>query len=261
MEATKNQLVESEKMASLGNLVSGVAHEVNTPLGVGVTIASHLQDKTQYLLAAVKNNQLKRSELEQYCTDCDESCRLLLANLERAAKLISSFKLIAVDQSCDDVRVFKMSVYLQEVFLSLRHTLKNSAIAIAIEIDDPINEPLIETFPGAISQISNNLVKNAFIHAFSKGSQEGKILFNLVYEKDTILLTVSDNGAGMTETVCSKIFEPFYTTKRGEGGSGLGLSIVYNLVVHQLKGCITCQSTIGKGSSFIVKLPLKMQLK
>ncbi|WP_094751620.1 sensor histidine kinase [Psychromonas sp. CD1] len=260
MEATKDQLVESEKMASLGSLVSGVAHEVNTPLGIGVTIASHLQCEAQKLLEKVKGNKLKRSELDNYCLENNESCQLLLANLERAAKLISSFKLIAVDQSCDDVRTFKMSEYLQEVFLSLRHTLKNSAVSIEIKIEDPENEPLIETIPGAISQISNNLVMNAFIHAFVQGKKEGEITFNLVYEKNVILLTVSDNGLGMEEKVRAKIFEPFYTTKRGEGGSGLGLSIVYNLVVHQLKGSIKCQSTLGEGSSFLVRLPLKIKL-
>ncbi|AGH80537.1 multi-sensor signal transduction multi-kinase [Psychromonas sp. CNPT3] len=259
MEATKNQLVESEKMASLGNLVSGIAHEVNTPLGVGLTIASHLQDETQSLLKSLENDQLKRSELEMYGVDCEQSCRLLLTNLQRAAKLISSFKLIAVDQCCEDVRIFKMSEYLQEVFLSLQHALKGSAISLEITIADPKNEPLIETLPGAISQITTNLVMNAFIHGFSQGQKEGKIIFNLEYEKGVMLLTVSDNGLGMAPDVCKKIFEPFYTTKRGNGGSGLGLSIVYNLVVHQLKGRITCQSELGKGSVFLVKFPFKRQ--
>lgn len=257
MELTRNQLVEAEKMASLGNLVSGVAHEVNTPLGVSVTLASHLQDETTDLLNNVESGQLKRSDLERYCSESNENCQLLLSNLARAANLIRSFKQVAVDQGCEEVRSFKVSQYLQEILLSLHHKLKKTQIQVNIEA--PENEIEVQTYPGALAQIVTNLVMNAFIHAFDNGQESGQILFSIEFDNSNVLLKVSDDGKGMEKYVCDKIFEPFFTTKRGSGGSGLGMNIVYNLVVHQLLGTISCQSSIGKGSTFLLQFPMRIE--
>ncbi|MFT6985750.1 MAG: signal transduction histidine kinase [Psychromonas sp.] len=259
MESTRNQLVEAEKMASLGDLVCGVAHEVNTPLGVSVTLASHLHGETANLHKKVENGQLKRSELECYCNEVNENCQLLLSNLARAANLIRSFKQVAVDQGCDEVRTFKISDYIKEVLLSLHHKLKKTDIHVRFEV--PENEQEVHTYPGAVAQIVTNLVMNALIHGFDNGLKSGEILFSIEFDESNVMLTVSDNGNGMEVDVCDKIFDPFFTTKRGSGGSGLGMNIVYNLVVHQLLGSISCTSRIGEASTFLLCFPIRVDVK
>ena len=255
MEETKHQLAENEKMASLGNLVGGVAHEVNTPLGISVTLGSFLQDGIKLLQKNIESGNLKRSDLDNYCTESLESCELLLSNLDRAANLISSFKQVAVDQSSGEMRSFKLSEYTDEVLVSLRPFIKKSNIE--VEVHAPINEPTLNSCPGSIAQIITNLVMNAVIHGFNNGKNNGKIDFIFVAKKDSMLMTVCDDGVGMPDEVTHKIFEPFYTTKRGNGGSGLGMSIVYNLVVHQLQGSIKCQSELGHGTRFTICLPME----
>ena len=259
MQTTQNHLIAAENMASLGKLVSGVAHEVNTPLGLGVTLASHLQDENNQLLQKIDSGKLKRSELENYCSESSENCQILLANLQRAAKLVRSFKQVAVDQSSEELRFLKISEYLQEVLLSLHHKLKKTQIQVVI--DAPENEIEVQTYPGALAQIITNLVFNAFIHAFDNGQESGQILLSIEYEKDNVKLKVEDNGKGMKQEICDRIFEPFFTTRRDSGGSGLGLSIVYNLVVHRLLGTISCQSSIGKGSTFLLMFPTRIESK
>jgi len=259
MKATRDKLVEAEKMASLGNLVSGVAHEVNTPLGMGVTLASHLQGETTDLLKEVESGQLKRAGLDSYCREASETCQLLLSNLGRAANLIRSFKQVAVDQSCDEVRSFKVSQYLQEILLSLNAKLKKTKIE--VDIQAPENEKEIQTYPGAIAQITTNLVMNALIHAFDNGKESGRIQFSIEFDKNHVQLIFTDDGHGMDERVRDKVFDPFFTTKRGSGGSGLGMNIVYNLAVHQLCGSISCQSSIGKGTSFLLRFPMQVKNK
>ena len=258
MEKTKGQLVESEKMASLGNLVSGVAHEVNTPLGISVTLGSHLHDEAGRLQVAVESGKLKRSDLDHYCLETMEACTLLLANLERAANLISSFKQVAVDQSSDEVRTFKVSEYINEVLVSLHPHIKKTRVnIIAHPLED---EPFVSTYPGAVAQIVTNLVMNALIHAFDNGCENGKLDFTLSVQGKEIKMCVLDNGKGMLPQVVDKIFEPFFTTQRGNGGSGLGMSIVYNLVVHKLQGSIKCQSKVGEGTTFIICFPVQIEV-
>jgi len=256
MAQTKNQLVESEKMASLGSLVSGVAHEVNTPLGISVTLGSHLQDETMQLLANVKKGTLKRSDLDSFCAETIQSCTLLQANLERAANLISSFKQVAVDRSSDELRTFKMSEYIDEVILSLHPQLKKTSIEIVV--DAPKDEPLMLSYPGDIAQIITNLVMNAIIHAFNKGVDKGKVIFTFSINQGEMLLKVHDNGKGMLPGTVEKIFDPFFTTERGNGGSGLGMHITYNLVVHSLGGRIKCQSELGEGTTFLIDIPMQV---
>lgn len=259
MEKTKHQLVENEKMASLGNLVAGIAHEINTPLGISVTLGSFLQEEIILLHKKVQSGHLKRSDLDNYCTESTQNCVRLLSNLDRAADLINSFKQVAIDQSSDEMRTFKVSEYVDEVLLSLHSFIKKTNIE--VKVHAPQDEPVIKSYPGAIAQIVTNLLMNAIIHAFDNGQRLGKVDFRLSIKKDNLLITVCDDGVGMSDEVRHKIFEPFYTTQRGNGGSGLGLSIVYNLVVHQLQGNIRCKSTLGEGSTFIILLPMKITKK
>lgn len=259
MTVTRKQLVEAEKMASLGSLVSGVAHEVNTPLGMGVMLASHLQDETTVLLKSIDGGSLKRSQLEHYCTECTESYKLLLANLDRAASLIRNFKQVAVDQCSEELRQFKVSEYITEVLSSLHPKLKKTQIKVDIKVTD--DELMVKTYPGALAQIVTNLVLNAIIHAFDNGQKSGSILFDIKFQKSEVQLKVIDDGVGMNESVKDKVFDPFFTTQRGKGGSGLGLNIVYNLVRHQLLGTIECQSERGKGTTFTLLFPQEIEAK
>jgi len=257
MKLTWKQLVEAEKMASLGNLVSAVAHEVNTPLGMSVMLASHLQNETKKLFGNIESGLLKRSELEHYCSECIESYTLLLSNLERATSLIHSFKQVAVDQCNQKLRSFKVSEYLKEILLSLHPKLKKTKIEVEVQVTG--EELIVQTYPGALAQIVTNLVLNAVIHAFDNGQKSGLILFNLAFYEGEAELKIIDDGTGMDESVRGKIFEPFFTTKHDVCGSGLGLNIVYNLVVHQLLGSIDCLSAKGKGTIFTLRFPQKIE--
>ena len=248
---TQRQLVESEKMASLGQLVAGVAHEINTPIGIGVTAASHLQHETDRLLELIKQNKLGKAGLEQYTNTARDSATLLMSNLTRASELIRSFKQVAVDQSSEQKRRFQLRQYLDETLLSLLPKLKRTKHR--VRIDCPPNLQL-ETFPGALYQIVVNLLMNSLIHGFD-GVDQGEIRILAELDGDALLLRYSDNGKGMDESVRARIFDPFFTTKRQEGGSGLGMHLVYNLVTQLLKGNIECSSGHGEGVQFLIAMP------
>lgn len=245
------QLVESEKMASLGGLVAGVAHEINTPVGVGVTAASHLETRTRALLADYRAGGLKRASLEEYLGVCDESTRMILSNLRRAAELIRSFKQVAVDRSTEERRSFRLRAYLDEVLLSLRPHLKKTEHEVAL-ICDP--ELTLDSYPGALSQVITNLVMNSLVHAFEPGAA-GRITITAQDGGGYVRLIYADDGAGIAPEHLDKIFEPFYTTRRGKGGTGLGLHILYNLVTQKLGGEVRCESEPGRGATFTLTLP------
>lgn len=251
LEKTRDQLVQSEKMAALGGLVAGVAHEINTPVGVGVTAASFLQSKTEELQRLYSKGDLKRSDLENYLGTIDEVARSILINMERAAKLISSFKQVAVDQSSEEKRRFDLKEYINEVLLSLRPKYKKTGHGVQVNCSDDF---IISSYPGAYSQIVSNLVINSLIHGFEE-EQRGTMTFDISRKEDKILFVYRDNGRGMTPEQIKKVFDPFYTTMRGKGGTGLGMSIVFNLVTQTLGGTILCKSSIGKGVEFIMEFP------
>ncbi len=252
LKAAQTELVESEKMAALGGLVAGIAHEINTPIGIGVTAASLIADKVQELTDALKNGTLKRSDLDKIMDTLRQSSLMILANLNRAAELIQSFKQVAVDQSSEERRSFDIRAYLEEVLLNLQPKLKRTKINVQIQCDYNI---FLDSFPGLISQITTNLVMNALVHAFDP-DDNGTILFAISQQPQRLILEVSDDGKGISQDNIGKIFDPFYTTKRGQGGSGLGLHIVYNLVTQKLQGSITCESQVGVGTKFIIQIPL-----
>lgn len=249
---TQQTLVESEKLASLGGLVAGVAHEINTPVGITLTTASHLASTTQQIANLLQSGSVKKSDFHGYLQDTIECCSLILSNAERAANLIQSFKQVAVDQTSEARRDFELKEYLQEIITSLQPKLKRTQVHVSIQCTERV---IMDSYPGALSQVITNLVMNAMVHAFDE-RQEGLVTITAnMKEGETVQLILDDNGRGIEPENLGKIFEPFYTTKRGSGGSGLGLHIVYNIVRQRLGGSIDVKSQIGVGSTFIINVP------
>jgi len=251
LKTTQEQLIESEKMAALGNLVAGVAHEINTPLGISVTAASVLNEDTTDFLNTYKSGKTKRAELETFLDTAIESSQMILANLNRAAELIQSFKQVAVDQSGETERIFKLKDYLDEIMLSLSGEVKKTKHSVKITGNENLT---LSSFPGAFSQIVTNLLMNSLIHAYNE-EDSGQIKLDFKREGEVVILQYSDDGKGINSENMSKIFDPFFTTNRSQGGTGLGLHIVYNLVTQRLKGTIHCESQLGVGTKFIIKFP------
>jgi signal transduction histidine kinase len=251
LKATQTQLVESEKMASLGGLVAGVAHEINTPLGIGITSASTLAEKTENTANLYDKKQLKGSALKAYFDTALRSSSLILNNLERAGELVQNFKQVAVDQTHLEKRTFFVKKYLEDSLVNLNPYLKKTPHQITVTGDDKIE---ITSYPGAFSQIITNLVINSLNHAYPNG-EAGHLHFELGLESEQLILEYSDDGCGIPSENLDKIFEPFFTTQRAKGGTGLGLHIVYNLMTQKLQGTIRCESEEGKGTKFILNLP------
>ncbi len=252
LEKAQKQLVESEKMAVLGGLVAGVTHEVSTPLGIGVTAASHLEQKTRDIRNLFEHQRMTRSDLEAYLETAEESTQMILANLTRAAENIQSFKQVAVDQTHDARRQFQLKHCIDNVLLSLRPKLKRTPYTITVDCPDTIE---LDSYPGAFSQILTNFIMNALLHGFD-GRAEGHMVILARLLREDLQLTFTDDGTGMNAEQLSHIFEPFFTTKRQQGGTGLGLHIVYNLVTQTLRGQIECESVPGSGTTFLLTIPV-----
>ena len=251
LRSAQRQLVDSEKMAALGNLVAGVAHEINTPLGISVTAASHLGEISQRLTRQLESGQLKKSELSDFAEASQSAVELVMTNLRRASELVKSFKQVAVDQSSEQRRMIELKPYFHDILNSLRPTTKRFRHSIELDIQEGIHW---DSFPGALYQIISNLVLNALNHAFTE-QDCGVIKIQASADSEAISLCVSDNGCGMDATTANHIFEPFFTTKRGQGGSGLGLHIVFNLVTSVLGGSISVQTAPGEGARFVIRVP------
>ena len=251
LQETQQQLVESEKMAALGGLVAGVAHEVNTPLGISVTAASYLKDQTNVIVQHYRDQKMKRSELERYMAQAEESSTIVLENLMRASALVKSFKQVAVDQSSEELRLFLVVEYLEDILRSLRPKLKQLPHQVMITGD-----PEIEMVgdPGVLAQVITNLVMNAVIHGLDD-AVAGEIKMDVHEQDESVVIQFKDNGKGAPPSVVDNIFEPFFTTRRGAGGSGLGMHLVYNLLSQKMGGTIHCSSEIGKGMLFTLTLP------
>jgi len=252
---TQEQLIQTEKMASLGRLVAGVAHEINTPIGIAITASSYLEDTTQGFSKLYDNNTISKKSLVNHINTTIESTKLIRTNLNRAANLIQGFKEVAVDQSNDAIREFELKHYLNEILASLQPQIKRSQCQVKLNCPD---EQLIRTSPGAIAQIITNLVMNAIIHAF-EDVPHGLITIDIEQKDESINLLFTDSGCGISPENLSNIFEPFFTTKRGEGGSGLGMHIVYNLVNQSLQGSIKCTSTLNEGTRFYIRFPCHLK--
>jgi len=252
LKATQKELIQKEKMASLGGLVAGIAHEINTPLGICVTGVSHLQEEYKTIKKAIDNDTLTEENLNYFFEDVEEVLAILQTNTVRGAELVNSFKQVAVDQSSNDVRSINLHNYIHDIILSLRPTLKRSPVDIQVKCHEGIS---VDVNAGAVSQIISNLILNSITHGF-KPEEPGKILIECYEKKGFMFIKFADNGIGVDEEALKVIFEPFYTTKRGEGGSGLGTHLVYNLVNTALKGKITVQSKLGKGLAYLIKFSM-----
>ncbi|MEM1169919.1 MAG: HAMP domain-containing sensor histidine kinase [Cyanobacteria bacterium P01_H01_bin.35] len=252
LKATQSQLVAQEKMASLGSLTAGIAHEINTPLGIGVSAASLLEEKTQVLSEVFYNGKMKRSDLDNYLDVATQSNKMLLSNLKRAAELIQSFKQVAIDRSNEESRTFNLKEYLEDILIQLSPKIKGTKHKIEIQGSEDV---IITSYPGAFSQIITNLVINSLLHGYEP-EDSGLIVISFHQDNNSLILEYVDDGKGIEPENLQKIFDPFFTTKRNQGGSGLGLHILFNIVNQKLSGTIECESKLGLGTKFIIKIPL-----
>ncbi len=249
LTSAQKQLVESEKLASLGNLVAGVAHEINTPIGVALTSITYLTEQTKRLERSYEANAIKRSDIDSYFNVAQEAESIILANINQASELISSFKMISADQAHKDNRSFELLSYTQSIIRSLAPKLKQKNIFINLHCDPELT---LYGNPGDYSQIVTNLVINSINHGYAHAS--GLVELRIFKADGGVNLVYRDFGKGIPADNLDRIFEPFFTTTRGSGGSGLGLNIVYNTVLKSFGGSILCKSTIGQGTAFFVTL-------
>ena len=247
----QSELVRQEKLASLGRLVAGVAHEINTPLGICVTATSHLVEELRLTRAELAAGEMTEDSLQSFFDIIDQSLRILTTNTQRAAALVRSFKQVAVDQSSDAIRSFNLRTYLNEVLLSLQPKLKGRPIK--VEVDCP-PDVVLDSFPGAVSQIVTNMVMNSLVHGFEH-EQAGNIRLHATCVDGMVAFAYGDDGAGMDAETLGKLFEPFFTTRRGTGGSGLGAHILYNLATGPLGGTIRVESAPGAGLQYFLRFP------
>jgi signal transduction histidine kinase len=248
----QQRIDEDEKLAALGNIVAGVAHEINTPLGIGVTTSTYMKKINDEYRIALNEGRFTKKDLVEYMESMNESLELLLYNLERGAHIIQSFKRIAIDQTYETQEEFNVLEYIDSVVISLTHEYKKSNHKFCIMCDENLS---IKSYPGIFAQILTNLIMNSVIHAFN-GMENGRIEIQAFMEGEMFVLHYSDNGCGISEENLQKIFTPFFTTRKNSGGSGLGLNIVKNLITQKLNGTITAESELGNGATFIIKIPV-----
>ncbi len=257
LEATREELVQSEKMASLGNLVAGVAHEINTPVGIVVSAASFLDDQVKLVRQRMTDGKFDNGDFETFLRDAEESARLLLSNANRAADIIKSFKQVAVDRASDDRRQFDLLDLLRETVASLQPQLKRSPHSVTIACPGGI---ILHSYPGPLGQVLGNLIMNSLNHGYQPGDKGLIRISARRVEDDEVEVRCSDDGRGIAGDVLPKIFEPFFTTRRSSGGSGLGLHVAYNAVTGQLKGTIKVESVPGSGTTFIIRIPRQVNI-
>jgi signal transduction histidine kinase len=253
LSAAQRNLIDAERLAALGGLVAGVAHEVNNPIGISLTVASSFARRADTFDAELRSaTPLRRSQLEEFVRTCRDAAQQLVANLHRAGELIQSFKQVAVDRSHAERRQFSLSESTDQIVASLRPVLKRSPISIVVDVPDGL---VIDGFPGSYGQILTNLFLNAVNHAFPDGRSGTISIAARPRANDDIEIVFVDNGVGMTPDVQRQAFDPFFTTRRNEGGTGLGLHIVYNLVTQQLGGRMMVDSGPGQGTTFRIIMP------
>jgi len=254
LETTMEQLVQSEKLASLGSLVAGIAHELNTPIGNAKIAVSSQLDYIRDVNIAIENNQLTKTRLNQFFEDIHSTADMAFRNMARATDLIRSFKQVAVDQTSSSLRTFNLATVINEVLVTLGPSIKR--LPVKVEMQVPANIDM-HSMPGSISQVLTNLINNAIFHGIEDKSKI-IITLNAQVSNDRVLLIVSDTGVGMPEENIRRAFDPFFTTKMGQGGSGLGLNIVHRMVTSMLKGNIELTSVRGEGTTVTLDLPLNI---
>lgn len=252
LHRTQDELVRSEKLAGLGSLVAGVAHELNTPIGNAVIVASTLADQQRRFADEVEAG-LRRSSLTRFVTEVQEGVDVMERNLRRAAELISGFKQVAVDQSSHQRRRFDLKEIVHELTLTLSPTLRRAGVAFTQDVPADVT---LDSYPGPLGQVIMNVVNNAVVHAFAQQAQPcieatGRVSDGL------LTLTLTDNGCGIPPEHLPRVFDPFFTTRLGKGGSGLGMHIVYSLVTELLGGSVHIDSTVGRGTTVTLRIPLQ----
>jgi len=249
LNKAKERLIDSEKMAILGKLSAEISHEINTPIGVSITSTSYLSDLLSSLQDDINNQKLTKRSLDDFANNADQSLRLLLNNLNRASDLITSYKQVAVDQTSDKTRKINVAQYLNEIIQSLHPKLKKTKHTIKVNCADNID---IYCHAGAISQIFTNLIINSLLHGFDS-LDSGTININAELRGERLYLNYQDNGVGVPKDRLSQLFDPFYTTKSGDGGTGLGTHIINELVTDTLNGKIVAHSEDGQGLSYDIE--------
>ncbi len=253
LRAAQQNLIDAERLAALGGLVAGVAHEVNNPIGISLTVASSFARRAEMFEAELKSDtQLRRSQLEDFVRTSRDASQQLVANLQRAGELIQSFKQVAVDRSHAERRQFSLREATDQIIASLRPVLKKAVISLSVDVPPGL---VIDGYPGSYGQILTNLFLNAANHAFVDGRSGTISITARARGPDDIEIIFADDGAGMTPDVQRQAFDPFFTTRRDEGGTGLGLHIVYNLVTQQLGGRMMLDSRLGQGTTFRIIMP------
>ena len=254
LKQAQTNLITSEKMASLGALVAGIAHELNTPIGNSLLTATALSDMVITFERALSAGGIKRSALEEHLSKARQACDIMAVSLSRAAELITSFKQMAVDQSSGQRRRFLMAEVLHDTLATYAAQLRRAGVQVDLEVDPALE---LDSYPGSVSQVLSNLINNALLHAFD-GRESGTLHIAARRDGDNAVLAFRDDGAGMSARVLHQIFDPFFTTKMGQGGSGLGMNIVYNIITSVLRGTIRIESEPGQGTCITLVLPLSV---
>lgn len=253
LEAAKEELVESEKLASLGSIVAGVAHELNTPLGIGVTAASYIEDTLDSFVKKIQSNQISRHDLDDFILNSKEIISLIVTNLNRASELVRSFKQVAVDQTSENRREFELDIYVNEVITTLKPKFKLTPHEVIISIPQGIK---LDSYPGPFGQVISNSVLNSLIHGFDDNMHGVVSISASLVNENFVKITVSDNGSGIDKVHLKHVFEPFFTTKLGQGGSGLGMHVSYSIVTSVLGGKITIESVPGIETIVTIIIPI-----
>jgi signal transduction histidine kinase len=252
LEQTRKELIESEKLAALGGLVAGVAHEINTPVGIAVSTASYLSERTQAAQVVWREGRFEPAAQQKYLSDAQESARLLLSNAQRVARLVANFRQLAVDRVGEERRAFDLRACLDDTLRDLKPRLDEAGVELRLDVSAGI---AMDSYPVALAQVLTNLAVNALQHAFAAGQPGSITVTAQLGDDDAVRLTVSDDGQGIDSALRERVFEPFFTTRRMQGGTGLGLYIVNQLVTRQLGGTVVLEAATGGGARFDMRLP------
>ncbi len=252
LQLAQAELVRSEKLTALGDIVAVVAHEINTPIGNCLTVATTLRDRSEELFGEVASGTIRKSSLSKYMDDNKAGMDILIRGLHRSSELVTNFKQVAVDQTSEQRRQFILDKVVNEVVGLMMPMLRKTPYKLVISIEEEIP---MDSFPGPVEQIVTNLINNSILHAFEE-NQQGTMTLSARREGRHVRIEFSDNGRGIPENYLNRIFDPFFTTKLGRGGTGLGLNIVHNIVRKMLGGQIEVTSAAGQGTTFVIVLPL-----
>lgn len=254
LRGAQRQLVQSEKLASLGFLVAGVAHEINTPIGNALLVGTSLREEIEHF-SEHSSQRVTRSLLDKHVDFVTKGSDVLVSNLKRAGKLVQGFKQLAVDRATEQQRVFVLIEVIDEVLLAMGPTLRRSPYKLDIQVPADLK---MKSYPGPLTQIIVNFINNALVHAFEGRTEGHMVLDASINQENQIEIVFSDDGCGMPEHVVKHVFDPFFTTKLGQGGNGLGMHIAYNIVTQLLGGTISVDTEIGRGTSWRLIFPSEL---